>query len=450
MDRNNEQYEYITSQSMPEVNNRNIHSEEVQELMGKIPGWIIRWGLTLVFLIFGALVIGSYFFKYPEVVSVPMTIMTYNTPAVLEPRSTGKIEGLLVENGQEVSEGQLIAVVNNPATYTDVISLKETLATLPKNNDWIATIESVDLNVGQRLGELQAPFASFQKGWQQFDHYLEQGHLNLKIKLLDKQIIKQQEIYIKQLQQFQYQKEDLELTYNSFSRDSTLFSQGGYALTLAEYERSKQTLVQKRSAFASFEGSLKSSEAGILRLKENKIELRLQLEFELNQYQLDLDEGLKSLLAAIEQWERQYLLISPIEGKVTFTNYWSENQQVKAGTRLATIVPLDETKIFAKAIVPHASLGKIEIGQKVHIKLSGFPFMEFGVLEGSVSSISLVPEEDGYVAGIGLEEGMTTNYKQQLRFIQEMQGTAEIITKDRRLIERFVQPVVAIFRKNVE
>ena len=426
---------------MPEVNNRNIHSEEIQELMGKIPGWIIRWGLTLVFSIFGVIIIGSYFFKYPEVVSVPMTIMTYNTPAVLESRSTGKIEDLLVENGQEVNKGQLIAVVNNPATYTDVVSLKEILVTLPKNNDWIATVESVDLNVGERLGELQASFSSFQKSWQQFDHYLKQDHLDLKIKLLDKQITKQQEIYKKQLQQFQFQKEDLKLTYNSFNRDSTLFSQGGYALTLAEYERSKQILIQKKSAFASFEGSLKSSEAGILRLEENKIELRLQLESELNQYQLNLDEGLKSLLAAIEQWERQYLLVSPIEGKVTFTNYWSENQQVKAGAKLATVVPLDETKIFAKAIVPHASLGKIEIGQQVHIKLSGFPFMEFGMLQGKVSSISLVPEEDGYVTGIDLEEGMTTNYQHHLKFIQEMDGVADIITKDTRAISRFISPL---------
>ena len=429
---------------MPEINNRNIHSEEVQELMGKIPGWTIRWGLTLVFSIFGIIVIGSYFFKYPEVVSVPMTITTYNTPAVLEPRSTGKIEDLLVENGQEVNEGQLIAVVNNPATYTDVVSLKETLATLPKNNDWVATIESAGLNTGQRLGELQAPFTSFQKGWQQFDHYLEQGYLDLKIKLLDKQITKQQEIYKKQLQQFRFQKEDLKLTYNSFVRDSTLFSQGGYALTLAEYERSKQTLVQKRSAFAGFEGSLKNAEAGILRLEENKVELQLQLESELNQYQLDLDEGLKGLLVAIGQWERQYLLVSPIDGRVTFTNYWSENQQVKAGTRFATIVPLDETKIIARAIVPHASLGKVEIGQQVHIKLSGFPFMEFGMLQGKVSSISLVPEEYGYIAGIGLEGGMTTNYRQRLRFIQEMDGTAEIITKEMRLINRFINPLKAI------
>jgi HlyD family secretion protein len=40
-----------------------------------------------------------------------------------------------------------------------------------------------------------------------------------------------------------------------------------------------------------------------------------------------------------------------------------------------------------------------------------------------------------------------TNYKKELPFNQEMQGTAEIITKDRRLIERLVEPLVSVFRE---
>ncbi len=41
---------------------------------------------------------------------------------------------------------------------------------------------------------------------------------------------------------------------------------------------------------------------------------------------------------------------------------------------------------------------------------------------------------------------MTTTYKRELPMIQQMDGTAEIITDDMRLIERFVQPVVSLFK----
>ena len=49
-------------------NNKDIElrSEEVQEVMGQVPAWIVRWGITLLFLVVVALLVGSCFFKYPD------------------------------------------------------------------------------------------------------------------------------------------------------------------------------------------------------------------------------------------------------------------------------------------------------------------------------------------------------------------------------------------------
>ena len=102
-------------------------------------------------------------------------------------------------------------------------------------------------------------------------------------------------------------------------------------------------------------------------------------------------------------------------------------------------------------MVPLAGAGKVEVGQRVNIKLDNYPYMEFGLLEGEVSNISMVPvaSEDGgyYTAEIVLTQKLITNYKKELPFNQEMQGVAEIITKDRRLIERLIDPLVSIFRE---
>ena len=67
------------------------------------------------------------------------------------------------------------------------------------------------------------------------------------------------------------------------------------------------------------------------------------------------------------------------------------------------------------------------------------------MLKGRIRSISLVPGEKGYVADIDLEDGMTSSYKENLKFIQQMDGTAEIVTKDLRLIYRFINPLRALF-----
>jgi len=428
---------------MPAMNT-DIHSEEVQEIMGNIPGWIIRWGLLVVFAVFALIIIGSWFFSYPEVVTAPLIITTYNTPAVLEAKIGGKIDRLLVTNEQIVKAGEVIAVIENTTDYNDLLLLEYEISELREPVNWDSVVCSAGFTKAYLLGELQNQYVSFLKNRKQFGHYLRQNHLSLKIRLLEKQISKQEEIYFKQLIQLKYKTEELKLTQNSFDRDSMLYHLGTYALTKSEYERSRQGYIQKISSFVGFESSLKSTEAANLRLQETKIELQLQLEREMNQYRMALDESIQLLKSSIVSWNDKYVLTSPIDGRITFTGYWNENQVVKPGDRLATVVPLDETRIIAKAVIPPASIGKVKKGQDVHIKLSGFPYMEFGMLQGKVSYISLVPIKEGYVAEIELIGGMKSSYSEQLKFIQQMDGTAEIITRKMRLISRFINPLRAL------
>jgi hypothetical protein len=58
-----------------------------------------------------------------------------------------------------------------------------------------------------------------------------------------------------------------------------------------------------------------------------------------------------------------------------------------------------------------------------------------------------VPDEKGYIVEITLNEGMVSSYSEQLKLVQEMEGTAEIITKKMRMIYRFINPLKMIFEK---
>ena len=92
--------------------------------------------------------------------------------------------------------------------------------------------------------------------------------------------------------------------------------------------------------------------------------------------------------------------------------------------------------------------GKVKQGQLVNIKLSGYPYLDYGMVRGVVKSISMVPSGDTYIVEIALPNGLETLYGKKLEFTQNMQGTAEIITDDLRLIQKIINPFRYLISKN--
>lgn len=92
----------------------------------------------------------------------------------------------------------------------------------------------------------------------------------------------------------------------------------------------------------------------------------------------------------------------------------------------------------------------MKVGQDVNIKLSGFPYLEFGIIKGLVKSISSVPEKtsDGlyYTVDVSLPSGLLSTYNKVLPFVQDMNGYAEIVTEDMRLIEQFIRPIRSLLK----
>jgi HlyD family secretion protein len=92
--------------------------------------------------------------------------------------------------------------------------------------------------------------------------------------------------------------------------------------------------------------------------------------------------------------------------------------------------------------------GNVKPDQDVNIKLSGYPYLEYGMIRGKIKAKSLVPAGDAYVIEIELPNGLTTLYNRKLDFNQNMQGNAEIITDDMRLLQKIVNPFRYLLSKN--
>lgn len=412
-----------------------------------IPGSFLRWGLFLFFALLAAIIAISWFINSATIVSAQVVISTQNPPAPLVAKSGGKIALLCVSNQESVSEKQSIALIENSADYSDVKTLASFIDKMQRRPDWNKTVEIYDLPLGLSLGEIQNSYSRFCVLWQTFREYLNKAYISQKIELLERQIKKQEEYAIELLNQKELTGQELQLIANGFYRDSILYVTSTCSISINEFEKSKLTHLQSQGSYSSLQGTIKSNELASLRLQEARLDLQIKLENEIQQFRLDLDEAFQLLQVSVNQWEEKYLIETPIKGKITFTTYWNENQVIKAGEILATVVPRDESQIIARSVVPNAGFGRVKVGQEVNIKLTEFPHMEFGVLKGKVKSLSLVPVEGGYIAEIDLINGMRTTYNREIGFIQEMNGTAEIITEESRLIYKFINPLKALMTK---
>ncbi len=82
-----------------------LRSEGVQDILTRPPHWMIRWGNTLIFIILLLILFMSYIIKYPEFVPSQVIISSINPPEKLESRINSKIETLLLKITRKLQKG---------------------------------------------------------------------------------------------------------------------------------------------------------------------------------------------------------------------------------------------------------------------------------------------------------------------------------------------------------
>ena len=411
-----------------------LYSEPIREIMGKPPRRILRWGTTIMLLIFVLFILFAWIIKYPDIIPAPVEITTTNPPVTLVSKITGHINSFFVKERDQVKEGQLVAVMETTASMNEIELLRHIVDTVRKPE----TILFKSLPLFSELGELQAYYGAFLKNLSDFNNYVANDSYGSKINSLKDEIIRIQE-YITHLNvKEKLYSENQKIEEKKYKRDSSLYV--GKVIPESDLERSHQALLKENIDLQQvrLDYSAKTIELSEKRqlLQDNRIS-----KIDENEKLVSiLRESFLNLRAQIHSWENTYLLISPVAGVVSFTKFWSANQSVVKDEPVVSIVPLNTGSFLGRIDLKMERSGKVKAGQLVNIKLSGYPYLEYGMVRGVVKSKSLVPSGDAYIIEIELPNGLTTLYGTKLEFNQNMQGTAEIITKDIRLLQKIVNP----------
>lgn len=426
------------SQNHP--SNIQLRSDEVQEILGHIPSWIVRWGITTFFIILAALLVGSSFFAYPDVAQGEIEIISENPPVEIRSRISAPIDSLTTSDNQFVQQGDVIAILQNPANFRRLQSVYNYVKQLQTSQNFSQSLPILLPNEEGKLGTLQTHWSGLVSQLKEYNRFVEEGYYGKKIKALSTKI-EQQHSYIENLQQqLAYARKSLHLTQSQFAKDSLLFARA--VIAESEFERSEQNLIQQKQALENQRASITQAQLTLTGYNDQLTDYRNSNIKELDQTLISIRRQTEEFLASYANWQETYLIQAPKSGVVSFTGIWSAKQPVQTGEVVCTIVPDNAGQIVGRVKLQKQGAGKVEQGQRVNIKLSDFPYMEFGMVQGTVRNVALVPQDDYYWAYIDLDFPLQTTYKKQIGFRQRMTGTAEIVTKDLSVLDRMLQPIM--------
>lgn len=432
---------------MDKDTNIEFRSDEVKEILGKVPNWIIRSGTILFFIIISTLMIGSYFFRYPDVIHSRLILTTLNPPAELVARSSGQLQYLKVTNNENVSQGSLLAIIKNPAFSEDVFLLKQQLNVFKEHLTCSESIKSDLLESNFRLGEIQFYYNAFLKSYVDYNRFFDMRYYDKKIASFKDQICKYNMFYDRQYQQKMILEKELSISKSQYLRDSSLYKRG--VISESYFQNAQKKYLEQSYSFHGACSSLASTLINISQVKEQIIDLELKKVNERKELQNLLIQSYDNLKAQIDIWEEKYLIRTPIEGTVSFNKFYCVNQNVKVGERVFIVLPIDSTKVVARVQLGMRGAGKVKLGQRVNIKLDNYPFLEYGILEGTIQSISSVPENQKYSLDVYFPNGLVTSYGVELEFAQKIEGDAEIITEDLRLLQRILNPIRTLLKERL-
>ena len=423
-------------------------SEQVQEILGRPPMWMVRWGTVLVLGVILVLAYLSWMVKYPEVIRAPIVLTSGTPPIDIHAMSTGRLTQLFVRDSQQVELGDRLALLENSADWEDIqrlMHLTDSLVNLPQGIFSLAPQSSLPHSL--QLGSLQEAYSRFVAAWMAFQSNKVLLPFNRERNSLLESLTKQQEI-LKGLQE-QGPRIDRELTLaqKELDRKQSLLEEK--VIPPIEVEAAERSVLEVEGRQDIWNNQLAELR---LRIAEKQAELN-----RLNVQQPDAEIRLKEelytafdlLTSSLQDWERAYLLRAPGEGRVTLFSYWSTDQFVRKEEAIMTLVPMDSTGMLGKVQLPLKNSGKVNVGQRVVILLDNYPFQEFGSLTGSIDRISLVPQDASYTMDVTLPNGLLTSYQHSIPFRQELRGQAEIITEDLRLIERLLYQLRKAWRERV-
>jgi multidrug efflux pump subunit AcrA (membrane-fusion protein) len=429
-----------------------LRSDDVQEILSKVPSWMVRWGTTLIFVLITLLIVLSYVIKYPDTIPGKVRITAVHSPVTLNAPNGGIIQELIVEDGNQVEKGNPIAILKNPIDQSDIILLDSLIARTYKsvadssdfihmNSDSLPDYGALQEKVN-KLGYLIDEYNSMQG---------EKGLYNLsKIKNLKEQYIYYDRMRVVQTRQIKIAQEEYKNATEKRDGYKEMYQKG--LVSKMEYIKEQSNFNAKKDRIEALKTEKLTNDLAAQKIEVELLDLEFKFNNEQRQIFEEINRQLNLLHSEIIEWKDVYVLEAAESGEVSYVKSVSEGEYIQPEKPLFAIIPSNKSK-KGEITVSAAGLGKVQEGQRVIIELDEYPAHEYGQLNGevvSVTKVSAVVKENQnsaaqYNVKVALADELKTTYNKPIKLDGELNGNAKIITHDRSILERVLSQFKDLF-----
>ena len=205
-------------------------------------------------------------------------------------------------------------------------------------------------------------------------------------------------------------------------------NEGRVELALISRERVYATLAEID------EQLLSSTKSFISRVLQEKSEV----EYELSEA--------KVVLPSLGSRLSRNTVLAPVDGIINRVNVRSLNAYVQVGEILAELVPLDDN-IVVEAQIDPKDIADISIGSQVKISLTAYDPSKFGRLDGVVDKISadaITDQQTGqsyYLTTISLSGGYVLDEQEEIFILPGMVASVDVLSGKRTILDYIWQPI---------
>lgn len=472
-------------------------SGSTQELLNTLPR---VWSRGFVYLLLVLISIGlpwTIFAKIDETGTARGKIEPKGKTLEIDTAVSGKVVKILAKEGQVVKKGQELLKIESETIESELMQQKEKLRGQQNQLDRLKSLKSKHIQtLDSQARQNQAQTIEKQAQLDQAQRSVESSSEMFASQQDEKQAQLQQAKKAIKTSQANYElaKVRVESTAEKIPRYRQAYQDGAIsqdrlmeAIQLAkeakqEVEKAKSELEQTRSSLAEVQSSYQTlireqaieDEQAKLRLSEqegssaslqqtNKLAL-LKTEEKLE----DTEAQIAAVQAEIAQTKNQiessqfqltqYTLKAPVAGTIYAFPIQNAEATVESGDTIAAIAQVKnnlypESDLVLRAKMPSSETAFLKTGLPAKIKLDAYPFQDYGIVDGHVSWISpdskvnsnpqtgqIDEQGEFFELEISVDRAYIATADEQIAITPGQTATAEVIVRQRRLIDYFLEP----------